>query len=129
MSVKTPRRKIPIARSADRTVFPTCVRSVSTAKTPWWMPLLIVLAAVACYSTSFNGTFVFDDRPSNSLNFGLSQTRLADFSFLRQGRPVGMLTFVLNYRLHGVHVFGYHLVNLLIHILASLTLYFLLKEI
>ena len=40
-------------------------------------------------------------------------------------RYFGYLTFAVNYRLHGLNVTGYHLVNLAIHLLASVQLYLL----
>jgi protein O-mannosyl-transferase len=38
-------------------------------------------------------------------------------------RYFGYLTFAVNYRLHGLNVVGYHLVNLAIHLLASVQVY------
>ncbi len=40
-------------------------------------------------------------------------------------RPLVTLTFAINHRIHGLHVFGYHLVNLLLHSLVSWLLFFL----
>jgi tetratricopeptide (TPR) repeat protein len=39
-------------------------------------------------------------------------------------RYVGYLTFALNYRLHGLNVSGYHMANLIIHIVNALLIYF-----
>jgi Tfp pilus assembly protein PilF len=39
-------------------------------------------------------------------------------------RYIGYLTFALNYRLHGLNVTGYHIVNLFVHICTSIFLYF-----
>jgi hypothetical protein len=41
-------------------------------------------------------------------------------------RPVACVTFALNYHLGGLDVFGYHAVNLAIHIVASIFLYLLI---
>jgi tetratricopeptide (TPR) repeat protein len=41
-------------------------------------------------------------------------------------RAVGFFTFALNYRLHGTDVVGYHIVNLIIHILNALLVYALI---
>ncbi len=43
-------------------------------------------------------------------------------------RPVLFLTFALNYTLHGIQPFGYHLVNNLLHIANAILLFFLLKR-
>jgi tetratricopeptide (TPR) repeat protein len=40
-------------------------------------------------------------------------------------RYIGFLTFALNYRIHGLSVTGYHIVNIAIHIANSILVYFL----
>ncbi len=43
-----------------------------------------------------------------------------------RNRYVGYLTFALNYKLHGLDVTGYHIVNIAIHILNALLIYLLI---
>ncbi|UCF87620.1 MAG: tetratricopeptide repeat protein, partial [Nitrospiraceae bacterium] len=43
-----------------------------------------------------------------------------------KNRYISSLTFALNYKLHGLHVFGYHVVNITVHILNALLLYLLI---
>ncbi|HOO84811.1 MAG TPA: tetratricopeptide repeat protein, partial [Prolixibacteraceae bacterium] len=43
-------------------------------------------------------------------------------------RPLSTFTLALNYRWGGENVFGYHLFNLMIHLLAGVILFFLLKR-
>ena len=43
-------------------------------------------------------------------------------------RSVLLLTFAINREIGGLEVFGYHLVNILIHILTGLVWYFLVRE-
>ena len=53
-----------------------------------------------------------------------------DFRILRAifpARAFGLLTFVLNYQFHGLDVTGYHVVNLIIHILTSCIVYWLVS--
>ncbi len=45
-----------------------------------------------------------------------------------EGRPLLNLSFALNYAVSGLEVWGYHLVNLLIHVLAGLTLYGIVRR-
>jgi tetratricopeptide (TPR) repeat protein len=47
---------------------------------------------------------------------------LPDYGYLRR-RYVGFLTFALNYKLHGLDVWGYHVFNVSIHILNALLVY------
>jgi tetratricopeptide (TPR) repeat protein len=89
--------------------------------------LLLSLLAVAAYVNSFSGPFHFDDKDyivesplikqlDNFLNPSL---------FLYGSRTVGFLTFSLNYRFGGLSVFGFHLVNLLIHLINGGLVYLL----
>ena len=82
---------------------------------------LVLLAGIAVYWNSLQAPFVMDDAaigfigPKSPLDILLHGT----------ARRVVDVTFALNYALHGLRVFGYHLVNLAIHLSAALTLYFL----
>lgn len=83
--------------------------------------LLIALLGVAIYSNSFECSFHFDDY----FNFA-GDTRfpeLDDFSAWWQfsrTRLVAFYSFALNIHLHGLEPWGFHLVNLAIHILNAL---------
>ncbi|HEX9242423.1 MAG TPA: tetratricopeptide repeat protein [Anaeromyxobacter sp.] len=89
--------------------------------------LVIVVATVLVYSNTFDASFHFDDASSIVNNEGVH-----DLSGPSPSSPryLGELSFALDYRLHGLDVFGYHLANLLIHVcnglfvfsLATLTL-------
>lgn len=91
--------------------------------------LLIVAAAVWAYYDTFAGPFVFDDRgaiPNNltirnlsNLGTVLSPPRNTPVA----GRPISNLSFALNYAIGGANVWGYHFVNLGLHVLAAWLLY------
>ena len=95
--------------------------------------LLLILVTVCSYLNSLDGAFVFDDsriydNPAVKLEtFSLSGLVHAVRGMEPATRPVANLTFVLNYLAHGFSVRGYHLVNLCIHLIAGILLYFLLK--
>ncbi|MBI5196365.1 MAG: hypothetical protein HZA10_08585 [Nitrospirae bacterium] len=95
--------------------------------------LLIIIGFLA-YSNTFNISFQFDDasnivenpiikdlqyvaEPSNAKAFPLYNTF--------KNRFIGYFTFALNYRLYGLDVTGYHIVNLAIHIINALLVYWL----
>ncbi len=85
--------------------------------------VVFALASLAAYFNSFQGAFIFDD---NAMvvdpNIGKPlQGRLA-------GRPVVSLSFTFNYWIDGFNTRGYHFANLLIHFLAALTLFDLVRR-
>jgi Flp pilus assembly protein TadD len=90
---------------------------------------LLVLLGVLTYSGTFHVPFVFDDVYSISDNPIIKD--LANFISRPDGyaaysnRYIGYLTFALNYRLGGLDVRGYHIVNLAIHLINALLVYLL----
>jgi protein O-mannosyl-transferase len=90
---------------------------------------LIALAAVAVYRNSFAGVFVFDDVSWITQNSSIRhlwpiwQVLSPADARLVGGRPVVSLTLAVNYALGGMNVWGYHAVNLAIHLLAAWTLF------
>jgi hypothetical protein len=85
---------------------------------------LLVLAGLMAYARTFSFPFAFDDMVQI---LGSNQVKtlasLPKPSFWLQGRALGVLSFALNYRLHGESVVGYHLVNFTIHLLSAFILY------
>jgi protein O-mannosyl-transferase len=82
---------------------------------------LIVLAGAVGYSNSLHVQYVLDDYPVISL---IGPMDILNVLLHGGARRVADATFALNYHLHGLQVVGYHLVNLAIHLAASITLYF-----
>lgn len=96
--------------------------------------LLAVLLGCLCYWNSLDGDLVHDDifaiRDNQDLrpDTPLSTLFLDDFwgepmsSVVshKSYRPLTVLSFRLNYILHGLQPWGYHLLNLLLHCLATL---------
>ena len=94
--------------------------------------LLIVIAGVIAYWNSFDGAFVYDDLdavrdnphirrlwpPSEAMSLPMLGSEATV-----DRRPVLSLSFALNHALFGPEPWGYHLVNLMIHIAAGLLLF------
>ena len=90
--------------------------------------IILCVLGIIIYSGTFNNQFVFDDYPNIVDNQYIRDFK--DFRIVRAifpARAFGLFTFMVNYRLHGLHVTGYHVVNLLIHILSSCMVYWLVS--
>ncbi|MBI4690127.1 MAG: hypothetical protein HY754_07660 [Nitrospirae bacterium] len=84
--------------------------------------LLIIIIGILSYSNTFNIPFQFDDGRSIVENPGIKNYSF-QLSDVLKTRFVGFLTFVLNYKLNGLNVIGYHILNLTIHILNAILVY------
>jgi protein O-mannosyl-transferase len=88
---------------------------------------IIVLAALAAYHNSFTVPFLFDDvrwiteNPTIRHLWPIWDVLLPSRSLVN-GRPVVNFSLAVNYALGGFDVWGYHALNLAVHILAGLTL-------
>ena len=91
--------------------------------------VVIVGAGILAWSNSFSVPFLYDDIRNiaeNARALGLDPESEAPFPSAEAGhssRPVAQWTFIANYALGGPDFRGYHAVNLLIHILAGLALF------
>ncbi len=88
--------------------------------------LLIALLGLVAYSNTFHVPFLFDDETSIIKNGAIRDLN----GFLSGGgytynprRFLGYLSIALNYRLGGLEVFGYHVVNLAIHTVSAWLVY------
>lgn len=90
--------------------------------------LLIILLLL--YSNSFHCDWLFDDQQNilNNKNIRINHLDLEELksTFFFEGkfsRPVSYLSFALNYWCGGTDVFGYHVVNFIIHCLTAVFLF------
>ncbi len=95
---------------------------------------LIAGVALVAYSNTFSVPFHFDDYP-NIVHNPLVQmrtvtweglSRLIRYTYKESTRFFSYFTLALNYYFGGTDVFGYHLVNLIIHVASGIFLYWLL---
>ncbi|HUH65631.1 MAG TPA: tetratricopeptide repeat protein [Syntrophales bacterium] len=99
-----------------------------------FLGLLLVLLLV-CYGNSFYGEWHFDDTHNILDNPGVHLKDLSlkgiQYSFYFRGevsRPLSYLSFALNYYIGGLDTYGYHVVNFVIHYLASIFLFLLILK-
>ncbi len=91
------------------------------------MPTLLVTVTAVVYLTSFDGVFLFDDLPHIRDNPRIRQ--LSPIGAVLSGRrPIVDLTLAINFAAGRLRPWGYHLGNLMIHTLAALTLFGLLRR-
>ena len=81
---------------------------------PHHLLYLSTLLVLLIYSNILNAPFVFDDNIYIRDNPLISN--LENFLSLSGTRYITLLTFALNYWVNGYSTFGYHLVNILIHV-------------
>lgn len=104
----------------------------------WWRRYLFVLLALLiilflAYHNSFDCSWHFDDYDNITQNnniqikqFSWENVKKISFGIInsnRISRPVSYLSFALNYYFGGLDVFGYHVVNFLIHYLCAIFLF------
>jgi tetratricopeptide (TPR) repeat protein len=112
-------------------------RSSPPAAVKFISVILIVIAGFAVYANSLNGKFIWDDDSLIKDNVYIkdwSHIRNIFTEDIRAGagveggayRPLQMVTYIIDYSLWGLNVKGYHLSNILFHILAALGIYWLI---
>jgi len=89
--------------------------------------ILLATSAAGAYANSFAGRFVFDDLTQIVNNPELRELWPGLAAFLGRQRTFTTLTFALNFALGGTDPWGYHLVNLAVHLCAGLTLFALVR--
>ena len=99
-------------------------------------PLLVLLAVavIFIYAEALSGPFIFDDRNNIRENphIRISQITWSGLTSAAvdspsHHRPVANISFALNYYMHGYNVVGFHAVNIIIHIISGILLYFLVQ--
>ena len=97
-----------------------------------WFPVVaagcVLCAGLLVYSNSMAGVFVFDDAPHIEQNRRIRQLWPSVYVSHPGPRALGMYTFAVNYAFHGLDVWGYHAVNLAIHLSAGLLLFGIVRR-
>ncbi len=108
---------------------PPAPSSAPAAGVRKFIPILVVCAGLYAYHNSLSGPFFFDDLTAIVNNPTIRQlwppwgALSPPVNTPVTGRPVVNLSLAVNYALGGLNAWGYHAVNLAIHILAALVLY------
>lgn len=89
--------------------------------------LFLAFVGVACYINTLNNTFVFDDTTFIQKNLSLTTLNPKLLWNSAPRRIVAMYSFGLNYKFGKLNPIGYHLTNIIIHVLVSFTILWLVK--
>ena len=86
--------------------------------------LLILLAGIIVYSNSLQVPFALDDESTIVNNIVVKSPAKVFYAYQLgmksvQNRIIAYLTFAMNYQYGGLNVTGYHVVNLLIHLVTD----------
>jgi tetratricopeptide (TPR) repeat protein len=90
--------------------------------------VILCLVGILIYSNTFNSTFHLDDVSSIVNNKAIRD--IGNIRALWASTPTRIFscwTFALNYHYNGLDVAGYHIVNIAIHILSALSLWWLIR--
>lgn len=95
---------------------------------------LLAVFVLIIYSNSIKGPFIFDDISSIQDNHKIRLVKLtideiisAGFESPAKNRPLANISFALNYYFDNYNVEGYHVVNILMHIVTGIILFYLLN--
>lgn len=115
---------------------PAAASSPTERRKVFLAALGLVVALLAAYANSFRGPFVFDDVEAIVENETI-RSLAAPGAVLSPpfaegqtvgGRPLVNVTLALNYAAGGLDPFGYHVVNLALHLAATLVLFGLVRR-
>jgi protein O-mannosyl-transferase len=87
---------------------------------------LFLICAIV-YLPGLNAPFIFDDY-LNLVNNAQITTLTPQPNSWRESRPIGFLSFALNYAIHGLHPLGFRLVNVVLHWLTATLLFAVVRN-
>ncbi|MFH1263888.1 MAG: glycosyltransferase family 39 protein [Pseudomonadota bacterium] len=111
-------------------------------RTRWWSAAIVFLTPLLLFSTNLDGTWILDDHYQVERN-----PYIRSFQFLGRifttrvwqstsnetlgsdiYRPVFLSSYMVDYQIFGLHPFGFHLANNLLHGINCLLLFFLIRR-
>ena len=99
-----------------------------------WLLVLLAVPVIFIYADTLTAPFIFDDKVHIEENPHIRISRLtfnglasAAFDSRLHRRPLAYISFALNYYLHGYNVVGFHVLNVIIHVISGILLYFFIQ--
>ena len=113
--------------------YPIATPHIMKLSTPKIIALLFIFSIIGAgiYSNTLEGPFVMDDmvRIENNPDIRITSITLPNIlksafgNVSGKSRPIANVTFALNYYFHQYELAGFHIVNILIHILSAFFLF------
>ncbi len=98
-------------------------------KTSYIQTLILLIAVIVTYGHTLDVPFYLDDFSSikeNPILYNWQGTFFEIWNAYKL-RVIGYLSFALNYQFHQFQVYGYHLINIFIHLLTGLAVFGLMR--
>lgn len=105
--------------------------SPRTARIERFAPILLIAACLIAYHNAFRGPFVLDDLyaiPANESIRSLSTVLAPPAQTPVAGRPLVNLSLAVNYAIGGLNPTSYHVLNVILHALAALALFGIVRR-
>lgn len=119
----------------DRNPAPTRhANQCSNPRFPFWYLTLIIGVGAIAFANSVHNPFIWDDQTAITDNPTIRALWPPPGPFVPpldtpvSRRPLVNLSFALNYAFHELDVSGYHLVNLVVHVLAACLLFGIVRR-
>lgn len=96
--------------------------------------LFIAVLVFVLYSPSINGSFVYDDNSYINGNFYTQDfssegiQKIWSNNIFGNYNPITITSLALDYELFGANTTGYHIVNIILHLLTTILILFFVKE-
>lgn len=90
----------------------------------------IIALGLIVYSNTYHAAFQYDDNSSIINNLQIrdlsNYSNLSMWTRLQNGRQLAYLTYALNFHWGGLDTYGYHIFNIIIHILCGISVFWLI---
>jgi len=93
----------------------------------WMAAAVISLVSIIIYSNTFNASFHFDDFDNIVNMIAIRNVTNIIGIYNLSERPLTNYTFALNYFFGKLNVFGFHLVNIMLHVLCGILVFIFLE--
>ena len=90
--------------------------------------LIIIVVGFVAYHNSFQCEFILDSYSKIIQDPRIHQLWPISRVIEESNRPIIFITFAVNYAISGMNVLSYHVLNFLVHILAGLTLFGIIRR-